>query len=157
MKRISQVPEIFYFAITVFIVSVGINYIWEMAQMPLFQNMPYNNISSWLLCFRAALGDGLIILIIWMFGFTVFREIAWFGISRISSILMLAGSGIVIAAAIELFALSTSRWLYSDFMPIIPVIRVGLSPVLQMAVLPWCVMKICERYFKKHPPAKMKF
>lgn len=48
--------------------------------------------------------------------------------------LVMAGAGL--AVAVELAALTTGRWAYSDFMPLMPGLRVGWLPVLQMMVLP---------------------
>ena len=80
-KRLRWPRALGYLAV-LFAVSVGVNYVWEMAQMPLYQDMPFDNLRSWLLCFRASLGDGVIILAIWALGFLIFRERYWFAQAR---------------------------------------------------------------------------
>lgn len=137
-----------------FAVSVGVNYVWEMAQMPLYQDMPFNRLRSWVLCFRASLGDGVIILVIWAIGFTVFRERHWFAPARESSkgargarfALLLAAGGIM-AVAIEIHALGTSRWAYSSLMPPVPYLEVGLSPFVQLLILPYLSMIWAQRLY----------
>jgi len=42
--------------------------------------------------------------------------------------------GLVAAIAMEIWALNTGRWVYSSLMPIIPIIKTGLSPTIQLAL-----------------------
>jgi hypothetical protein len=132
------------FLTLLFGLSVGINYCWEMVQMPLYRNMPFDEVSSWVMCFRASLGDGVIILAIWSVGYVIFRERHWvaFKADRLT-VLLLAGT--VIAVTIEVHATNTGRWSYSSYMPLIPPLDVGLSPVLQMLLLPALSIKWARR------------
>jgi len=109
--------------------------------MPFYQNMPFNELRSWLLCFRASLGDGVIILFIWFLGYLIYRRNDWFDLTSVSSLAVMQLSGALIAIGIEIHALSTGRWAYSSLMPLIPVIGVGLSPLLQLLLLPWISMR----------------
>jgi hypothetical protein len=122
-----------------------VNYVWEMAQMPLYEDMPFSELSSWLLCFRASLGDGLIIVAIWGIGAAVYRSVFWFRPLRIGPALLLLAAGALIAVLIELHALTARRWAYSDLMPVLPLIGTGLSPLVQLLVLPWCTMMLSGR------------
>lgn len=124
------------FVLLLFVVAVGINYVWEMAQMPLYQNMPFDSLRSWLLCFRASLGDGIIVLIIWAMGAAAFRRIGWYRPLRLLNTAVMLLLGAVIAVAIEVHALSTDRWAYSELMPIVPLVEVGASPFVQLLLLP---------------------
>ncbi len=124
------------FLLRLFTLSVLINYVWEMLQMLFYQNMPFNELKSWLLCFRASLGDGIIILFIWFIGYIVYRRTGWFDLKSASSLAIILLSGALVAIGIEIHALSTGRWAYSNLMPVIPVIGVGLSPLLQLLLLP---------------------
>lgn len=128
------------FLMRLFLLAVGINFVWEMAQMPLYQDMPFDDPMSWWLCFRASLGDGLIILLIWSVGFGVFRHRAWLRPLSRGSLLLLLLTGAAIATVIEIHALSTDRWAYSRLMPRVPFLQVGLSPFLQLLLLPWLSM-----------------
>ncbi len=137
-----------------FAVSVGVNYVWEMAQMPLYQEMPFDRLRSWLLCFRASLGDGVIILAIWAIGFAVFRERYWFAPGPDSSktswgarLAVLLAAGGIIAVAIEIHALGTDRWAYSSLMPLVPYVEVGLSPFIQLLILPYLSMIWARRLY----------
>jgi hypothetical protein len=137
-----------------FVVSVGVNYVWEMAQMPLYQDMPFDTLRSWLLCFRASLGDGVIILAIWTIGFLVFRERYWFTpgqgpskAARGARFALLLAAGGIIAVAIEVHALGSDRWAYSSLMPLVPYLEVGLSPFIQLLILPFLSMIWAQRLY----------
>ncbi|MGC9313097.1 MAG: hypothetical protein ACP5IA_10435 [Sediminispirochaetaceae bacterium] len=133
------------FVLILFAVSAGINYIWEMLQMPLYEDMPFGAPGSWILCFRASIGDGFIILFIWALGSAVFRSPTWFKPLTWRGTALLLLSGLFIAAGIELHALAAGRWAYSALMPLLPVLRVGLSPVLQLLFLPFICMQVSYR------------
>lgn len=66
---------------------------------------------------------------------------------RRASVRQLAALGILgalTAIAIELVAVATGRWTYNAQMPILPVIDVGLWPVLQMAILPVVTVRLSD-------------
>jgi hypothetical protein len=125
-----------------FAVAVGINFIWEMAQMPLYQGMPFDELSSWWLCLRASVGDGVIVVAIWAIGSALFRRFEWYAPLRPAPIAALLITGALIAVGIEIHALGTGRWAYSQLMPTVPLLGVGLSPLVQLLVLPYLSMKL---------------
>jgi len=57
----------------------------------------------------------------------------------------LAAAGAVSATFVEWRALSTGRWTYTSLMPRLPVVLVGLWPVLQMTIIPACVLWLIVR------------
>lgn len=136
------------FIFRLFMISTAVNYVWEMAQMPLYQDMSFAALSSWLLCFRASLGDGLIIVAIWALGALLYRRGRWFRPLQSGPALFLLASGALIAVVIELHALAAERWSYSEMMPIIPWLEVGLSPFVQLLLLPWCMMVLADLHLQ---------
>lgn len=134
------------FLLRLFVLAVGINFVWEMAQMPLYRNMPFDDLQSWWLCFRASLGDGVIVLSIWAIGAFLFRRHGWFYPVRPLNAVVLLLSGAVIAIGIEIHALNTGRWAYSELMPLLPVIGVGASPIVQLLLLPWLSMRLAVKW-----------
>ena len=132
-------------AAILFVIAVVINYVWEMAQMPLYESMPFAEISSWLICLRASLGDGLIVMAIWGGGALLFRSSLWFLRRQPIPVLYLLFAGAVIAIGIELHALANGRWSYSPLMPVLPLLEVGVSPFLQLLLLPWISMWLARR------------
>ena len=78
--------------IPLYLYSVLFHYIWEMLHMPLYADMPYGEVSSWIACFFATLGDANIVVIIWFIGLLLFEDVCWFkkgDILRISLIIVL--------------------------------------------------------------------
>jgi hypothetical protein len=140
-----DLTDTFPFLLRLFILAVAINYVWEMAQMPLYRGMPFDELSSWLICFRASLGDGVIVLAIWATGRVVFRRREWFSPAGAGPVVVMLVSGAVVAIAIEVHALAAGRWAYSELMPTVPPFGTGLSPLVQLLVLPWLSMVLARR------------
>jgi hypothetical protein len=66
----------------IFVVAVLGNYLWEVAQAPLYRRPLYRSMESvrtvWWHCFVASLGDGLMVLGIVASGGVIFQRPAWF-------------------------------------------------------------------------------
>lgn len=62
-----------------------------------------------------------------------------------SRLVLLGVLGAVTAVAVERIALATGRWTYNSLMPIVPLVRVGLWPMLQMTLLPVLTVWLSER------------
>lgn len=120
-------------AAAVFATAVPFNYVWELAQSPLYRNQPPFPARAWH-CFVASLGDGVILLFIWAAGAFAFRTHAWFVTPRAWRYSLMLGLGVFSAAVVEAFALSTGRWSYGSGMPRWG--QLGLIPVFQMLILP---------------------
>lgn len=132
----------------VFVVGVLVNYVWELAQAPLFSGLTLDNV--WWHCFVASLGDGLILLLILVIGWCVHRRLGWFINPGRSAYVTMIGSGIVIAVVIEWFAVHIAhRWSYAGAMPLVPVLDIGLTPVAQMLVLPPLIFAIARAWITR--------
>ena len=60
-------------------------------------------------------------------------------------------AGLVIAILIEWFAVNgLHRWAYTDQMPRIPVLDVGLTPILQMLILPPLIFLLTHKFLPLH-------
>ena len=93
-------------------------------------------------CNVPSLGDGVIVLIIFGMGWWVLRRADWFVRPRAPAYALMLVSGLIIAILIEWVAVyGLGRWRYTALMPILPVLGVGLSPVLQMLLLPPVIFK----------------
>ncbi len=121
--------------INIFLISFILNLIWENLHAPLYDNYMGGKITE-LVLLRATLADAAIIVFIFILLALFFRNFLWFQNLNWKSILFLLIIGAFIAIGIEKWALITDRWDYMYSMPIIPVIKVGLTPVLQMMLLP---------------------
>ena len=132
------------------------NYLWEASQAFLFVGMVSIR-AIWWHCFVAALGDGLALLAIHLAGWIVFQRVDWFIPAGRAETGLMLGMGFAVAVVIEWFALHMlQRWAYTDQMPIIPGLEIGLTPVLQMLVLPpltfWMVGRWCNLRRKRRGP-----
>ena len=128
--------------VRLFSVAVAVNFVWEMAQMSL-----YVPTGSWAqdsaACFRASLGDGGMVLVIYAAGALLFRRLDWFRRPRASGYAVMLTMGLMLAAGFEMAALRSGRWAYSASMPRLPLTGgLGLLPMLQMLILPPIVFKV---------------
>jgi hypothetical protein len=62
-------------------------------------------------------------------------------VAPVPRIVALALLGGLISVGLERTALSAGRWAYGSAMPVIPGLGVGLTPVLQMALLPSLILR----------------
>lgn len=127
----------------------GLNFIWEISQMFLYEDHVTSFWNFMLVHIKASLGDVLIFLIIYVIGTLIFQNRKWF-LKNYSAIYIFASAfGFAIAIIIEKYALATGRWQYNDLMPIIPFFKVGLSPVLQLVIIPFIIIMFAKNIFSK--------
>lgn len=136
------------YALAIFVAGVLLNYIWEVSQAFLYVGMVSIAAIFWH-CFVAALGDGVILLIIHAAGWLVFARPGWFVRPRVAAIAFMLGFGLAIAVAIEWAAVYwLHRWSYTSQMPLIPGLGIGVTPVLQMLVLPAVIFQIANKWYR---------
>src|SRR6266566_4424866 len=118
--------------IALLIVSFGLNWIWEMAQMPAFVETGGR---SWrqtaLQCTVFSLGDAALILIIYGIAIVAASRIA--KIKDANFYLLVSALGGVAAVFIGLVAKAIGAWRYSERMPVL--VGVGVLPILQLVTL----------------------
>lgn len=131
--------------IVTFVVAVAANFAWEVAQSVLYTPMGGWLSGTWR-CFVASLG--VIVLGIAGSGWLLFRRADWFVRPGIAGYLLMTAIGVAVAVLIERRAIATGRWVYTDRMPIMPIVNVGLVPVLQMITLPPFMFSVAGRWLK---------
>ena len=107
------------------------NWIWEILHSILYLNYKGGIITNFIL-FRAAFTDAAIILVLVFIGQKLGKY----------KTLFILGGGLIVAIVIEIWALQTGRWEYDSLMPIIPIIKTGLTPTIQLAITAYIVDKI---------------
>ena len=108
--------------------------IWENAQAPLFAG--YSSFGQHLpVCFLGTIGDVIFTGAVYLGIGLLKNDFAWIVRLNKKDILVLAAVGFFFALGIEWRALLFDRWSYANAMPIIPYLRVGLTPILQMMLL----------------------
>ena len=130
----------------IFVVAVLANYLWELAQAPLYFGMESFR-AVWWHCFVASLGDGLLVLGIFATGWVILRRHTWFVHPGVAGYGVMVAAGLVIGVTVEWVAVHIfARWMYTAWMPRVPGLAVGLVPVLQMLVLPPFIFHLVARW-----------
>lgn len=141
----APVKEISTRVVTIFLVATLLNYPWEIAQAPLYIGMSEFPMILWH-CLRAALGDGVLVVLVFALGAAALRRTDWYRAPGAQGYAVMLGAGLLIGIAVEWVGLhALQRWSYAAGMPVIPVLGVGVAPVAQMLLLPplvfWLVAK----------------
>jgi len=120
----------------IFLGGFLLNLLWENLHAPLYVHYQGGAITEYILL-RAALFDALVITIFVALSFLISRQEwrQWFVLA----------AGILFAVVLELFALETGRWEYIAFMPLLPIINVGLSPALQLGFTGWLALVFVKK------------
>jgi hypothetical protein len=122
---------IFKIAIIAFI----LNLIWELLHLPLYYHSSYD-LKHISFCTLASLADVIMVLLLYLCFAVAIRNPFWImplNWIKCSSLIFTGGIGAVLS---EMRHLSLGSWTYANQMPLIPIINVGLSPVLQFMILP---------------------
>ena len=140
----------------VFALALIFNYIWEMLQMPLYQDMQFGDPKAWMLCFKASVGDALFSIAVFSGGAMIFRTWDWVQRLTLLKVIFLFLTGTAAAISIEIAALERGRWAYTELMPLIPIVSVGLVPVLQLIILPWVSFKTALFFRRTASPSTVR-
>lgn len=121
--------------VSIFAVGFILNLIWENAQAPLYKG--YGGFQThFSICFWASLLDAAIILLLtflisfWRKSFDWIINMNW------EETVVLMSFGGILAVIFEVLALEFDVWSYSSTMPLLPFFNIGLTPLLQMIILP---------------------
>jgi len=119
--------------LSIFLLAFALNVIWENLHSFLYDNYMGGKITEFILM-RASLFDALVIVIILLpFIYLDFlKNKSW----------LIIVIGIIVAIFNEWYGLGTGRWAYNSLMPILPIIKVGLTPMLQLGVLGYITYKL---------------
>src|SRR5882724_12075216 len=105
--------------ILVFLVAVLLNYLWELAQMPLYVGVEHYHAGVFWHCFVASLGDGIMVMIILAVGWIALHRWNWFKRPHVAGYLVMLSTGLVLAMLVEWIAVhQLGRWQYTEKMPI---------------------------------------
>ncbi|MBI2297137.1 MAG: hypothetical protein HYU76_14125 [Betaproteobacteria bacterium] len=127
----------------------ALSLVWEVAQLPLYtlweEGMPQQVVFAVLHC---TVGDVLIGLSALLLALTATRAGPWRGwrwpeLTAVATVIGVGYTGF----SEWLNTVLRQSWSYSDWMPVLPVVDVGLSPLLQWIVIPPMALWLARRYF----------
>jgi len=134
----------------VFVVAVPLNYLWELAQAPLYVGLERYTAAVFWHRFVASLGDGIMVMIIFTAGWITFHRWDWFYSPGITGYLLMLTAGLILAVLVEWVAVhSLERWKYAENMPTLPGLGIGLVPIAQMLVLPPLVFRTASHWLSR--------
>jgi len=126
------------FIFTTFVLAFLLNFFWEVVQMPFYKAtfFPAGHIAF---CALASIADAIMVLLLYLgLGF-IFRNPFWIQDVKWQRVVILIFTGATGAILSELRHLSLGTWAYANSMLIIPMVNVGITPVLQFMILPLLV------------------
>lgn len=128
--------------------AVLLDYPWEFLQTPLFElpDAPHWKVIK--TCSLATLGDAAIMLAAYWMVALVQNGRSWIVNPSVAGVMLFSSIGVAVTIVIERLATSGlwyTSWSYSQYMPVVPGIGVGLSPLLQWIVLPPLVVWFVKR------------
>lgn len=132
--------------ICIALVAFPLNLLWENFHANLYEDIKISMVHFMLLC---ALADVLITLLIYMTVSLLLRNAHWLRIMSWQKILLALPIAVVTAVVMEKLPLSWGWWSYSPQMPVLPWVRVGLSPFLQISLLPLGTFFLVSRFIRR--------
>jgi hypothetical protein len=124
------------FFIALFVTAFGLNWLWETVQMGAYAqtaDRPWHTVA--LLHILPTLGDVAVTFAVYGVGALAAGQFRWGLTGKWNVYATAALLGGACAVAVEWKALASGRWSYTDLMPVVPVLGVGLWPLLQLTLL----------------------
>jgi hypothetical protein len=123
------------FIFLVIVLSYLLNLIWELLHIPLYESsvLPNNHM---ILCMLASLADVIMVLVLYFGSAIVYKDPLWvktLSRTRVLITMMVGGMGAILS---ETRHIAAGNWAYAGSMPILPIVGVGLTPVLQFIIMP---------------------
>lgn len=116
--------------------TFGLNFVWEVAQSFLYAPH-YDGITGLIkVHLLASIIDVLMVAGIVLFGEFISNRIFSGKNKNIKSLFVIILTGFLFSVLVEKLALTNAMWKYNLRMPILPWLSVGLTPVLQMVIIP---------------------
>lgn len=129
------------------VITVCLHYVWESSHVVLYGG--YEHLTNLPIAVWATIGDIFYTLAIYFFIALIKRDVHWLARMTKSDIAAVSLMGFFLALIVEYKALAFGRWYYLDTMPVVPLLNIGLSPLVQkMTLIPltfWLTKSISRR------------
>lgn len=138
-----------FYVLNIAITTFVVNLIWEVAQGPLYAGFEYD-LKHISFCALASVADMLMVLLLFFGLGMLYNNIFWIRNLNLSRAMVLIGIGTIGAILAEMWHTGRGDWAYAEEMPLLPWVDVGITPVLQFAILPLLVFYLAkDRILKK--------
>lgn len=129
------------FLFRLFAIAFFLNFFWEISQMGFYSQLGMGDTSNYWhflkIHWYVSLMDALMVVVLYFVVGVIFKNVDWIKNPVRNNFIAMAVAGVVWAIVIEYHAVYIAgRWGYDALMPLLPILKVGLWPVLQMAILP---------------------
>ena len=127
-----------------------LNYPWEFLQTPFYQGM--GSVPHWVAvkaCSLASLFDAGLTLLAFLTASLIAGGTRWFWHPETRNLAWFVGVGLACTIALEWIGQEMQWSQYSDLMPIVPIMGVGLVPIIQWLLLPPMVLKIARHQARR--------
>ena len=124
-------PFVFLFSTIAFV----LHFAWELVQCSAFFRHVQNpaNLEAMI---TAASGDVLMIWTVFLLMAAGYRSLTWFNSQwNFRLIFSIVGFSLLLAVFVELWAVRTERWIYTENNPLLPFLGVSILPLMQMALI----------------------
>ena len=129
------------FLFSLFIVATVFHFAWEISQMAYysFAGVPLAEYDAFIKDhWTVAAKDGLVTVALYLLVGMLVKNAGWGKRFRRQRLMFLVVVGFLWAVGIEYYATEVAhRWAYAPSMSLIPIINVGVLPVLQMVLIPF--------------------
>ncbi len=134
MSHVEITRPVWSYFIALFFATFGLNWLWEIVQMPAYAETAGRSFSPIALAHMVpSLGD--VALTFAVYGVCALAAGRWRPAGSWTEYVAAALLGGAIAVAYEWKALASGWWSYSNRMPVVPWLGVGLWPLLQLTLL----------------------
>lgn len=135
--RKREINKITYnkFVLRMIFISFIVNLVWELLQGPLYKGFSFG-FHHIFICTLGSLADTIMVMLIYFVLAFVYKNNYWFLKASVSKIILLILIGTLGAIGGEIWHTASGNWSYATNMPILPLVNVGLLPILQFMLLP---------------------
>ena len=130
--------------------SFFLHFLWENLQAPLYAGYTSFSQHFWICLTATATGDMIFMVLIYLALALLHKDIRWVqnrpAYASSATWILAVLIGVLLAVSFEWWAVFVAhRWVYG-IMPLVPVLHVGLTPVLQMIAVPVVTLFLCSRF-----------
>ena len=114
-------------------IAFGLHFVWESNHVVLYGG--YDHLTTLPIAVWAAIGDVVYTFAMYLLIALIKRDMRWVERMRWTDAAAVSIMGFFLVLIVEYKAMVFDRWFYLDTMPIVPLLGIGLTPLLQKVTL----------------------